>query len=109
MCSVSPSYAVTWREPRGPVFAGKLELGPAQLRLEGASPHGRRSTQSLRYDDLVSVRVARGSDDRVDGRPVVLVERRNGGPLRIASVGGVGLIAEVASRLATVTAANGRT
>jgi hypothetical protein len=93
------SYAVTWREERLPTFTGKLELGPTELRFEGGSTRGRPSVQAVRYSDIVSVWIGRGREERVQGRPVLLLERRSGRVIRIVSLNGLGTIREIADRL----------
>lgn len=103
---VRRSHAVTWHEDGLPNYTGKLELTPAGLRFEGASAHGRTSVQTLRYDDIASVRIGRGPDERLQGRPTLLLERRSGGVIRITSLTGLGVIRELADNLeASVSAA----
>jgi hypothetical protein len=96
---MAKSYAVTWREETLPTYTGKLELGPSGLRFEGGSTRGRSSVQAVPYSDIVSVWIGRGREQRVQGRPVLLLERRSGGLIRIASLNGLGTIREIADRL----------
>lgn len=93
------SYAVTWHEPDRPVFAGKLELHPEHLWFEGVAAHGRLLMEKLLYRDIASWRVGRGSSDRVEGAPALVIERSHGMPVSIASVSGLGALAELAERL----------
>jgi len=107
--SVRGSHAVTWHEDGLPNYTGKLELTPAELRFEGASARGRTSVQTLRYEDIASVRVGRGPDERLQGRPTLLLERRSGGLIRISSLTGLGTIRELADNVAaSVLAARSR-
>lgn len=96
------SYAVVWQSESGTAYAGKLELGEGLLRLDGLSTAGARSRIVLRYEDLGAVRSARRSE-RLGGRPTLLVERPGHGPLKLVSVGGSGLLPELADRLVEQT------
>ena len=103
--SPRPSYAVTWREGDGPVRAGKLSFGPTGLRLEGGTARGRLSTQRMLYGGLSEVETARRPEERIRGRPTLLLRRSGRPPLAIASVDGVGCLREVAARLGQAIAA----
>ena len=97
------SYGVVWREGSAPLSSGKLELRPRAIRLEGL---GRAA--EIPYEVLASVRVGRSSGDRIDGRPSVVLERRTGEPISIATVAQPSLLGEildqvVAHRLRDVT------
>jgi hypothetical protein len=96
------SYAVVWEDGNGTAFAGKLELGDGLLRLDGLSPAGARSRLVLRFEELGAVRSARRTE-RLGGRPTLLVERPGHGPLKLVSVGGSGLLPELADRLVEQT------
>ncbi len=93
------SYAVLWSEPRHQTEAGKLEFEAKSLRFEGS--RGPRSARIHRvsYDDIDSVRVAHGAEERLGGRPVLVLDLAAGGPLRIGSVDGVGTVSELADEL----------
>lgn len=95
---MTTSYAVNWADSSGSVVAGKLELRSRTVFLEGSNGHAADSTQ-IRYDDLAAVRVARGSDECIAGRPTLVVERRGGETLRIASVGQAGVVMELADQI----------
>jgi len=95
------SYGVVWREDRLPPASGKLELLPQAMRFEGVAG-GRPTTRELAYDSLTAVRVGRTPTERVDGRPSLVLERRSGVPVAIASVGQSGVVAEIAERLAAL-------
>lgn len=97
------SYAVVWREPGGPRYAGGLELGPSALRLRGAAPDGSVRAERLLYDDLAAVRVGRAAEERIDGRPVLVLDRQVGGRLCVASLEGFGIVHELAERVAELT------
>lgn len=91
------SYGVVWREgSRGPV-TGKLELLPRALRLEGLD-----DSRELPYERVAAVRVGRGASDRINGGSVVVVERRVGDPISIATVAQSSVIGEIAERLAAL-------
>ena len=93
------SYAVVWSEPFCAFETGKLDLGPESIRFEGS--HGGRHgcVHRVYYDDIEGVRIGHQAEERLCGRPAVVVELARGGPLRIGSVDGVGTVAELADEL----------
>ena len=99
------SYAVLWSEPQQPVRAGKLELEPTGLRLEGSlGRRGARQVHRVFYEDIAAVHVGRDGGERLAGRPSLVIELAVGGPLRIGSVQGLGVLSELAERLGHLTA-----
>lgn len=98
------SYAITWREATGAQYSGILELKTGYLRLEGGnSTNG--GARHVPYSELEAIGMARQDSERIDGRQTLLIERRNGGILRIAAIGAPGALAEVAEQLAAATRA----
>jgi hypothetical protein len=89
------SYGVVWREGVRPVVAGKLELLPLGLRLEG-----RNRVRDIPYERLAGVHVGRSAAERLDGRPSVVLERRGGEAVTISTVAQSSLVGEIAERLA---------
>ena len=51
------------------------------------------------YRSLERMRVASAPGERIGGRPTLVVERRDEEPIEIASVGGIGVVSELAERL----------
>jgi hypothetical protein len=99
------SYAVLWSDPDDSVEAGKLELEPNALRFEGsrgtrAAPHVHR----VFYEDIESVHVGRELRERLAGRPALVLGLAVGGPCRIGSIDGPGILNELAERLGRLTA-----
>jgi hypothetical protein len=92
-------YAVVWSENGGPLYAGRLELADRCVRLAGRAGQAWESDRALFYEELAGVRVERRLQARLSGRPTLVLERRNGGGLRIASVEGPGSLHELAERL----------
>jgi len=95
------SYAVVWQEAAtdpARVYAGKLELEDGLVRLEGISRDGRSCRRTLGYDQLGALRMA-PSAERILGRPTLVVERPGDAPLRVGSIDGRGLLAELADQL----------
>jgi hypothetical protein len=88
------SYAVLWKEDEGSTIAGKLELVDDTIRLEGTNGHVVRL--SLSMDAVGSARIGRTQVERVRGRPVLVLELRGGGTLRIAMLSGSGALHELA-------------
>ena len=92
------SFAVLWSESDCSPRAGKLELDSSELRFEGECTH------RIYYEDIEGVHVSRDLRERIGGRPALVLELAVGGPLRIGSVGGVGILTELAERLGRLTA-----
>jgi hypothetical protein len=100
------SYAVLWSEPSEPVEAGKLELDPSGLRFEGSSGSRRAlHVHRVSYEEIEAVHVGRGGPERLGGRPALVLDLFAGGPLRIGSIAGGGLLNELAERLGAFRAA----
>ena len=89
------SYAVTWRYGEDETRSGRLELTPDGLAFANGS-----TVETVAYRDLRGVRVGRSLADRISHRQTLVLERRTGGPIRIAGVGQAGIISELAEHLA---------
>ena len=94
------SYAVTWQQGDQEVRSGRLELVPRGLAFEGAGATGVAS-ETIDIGDLREVRVARSPAERISGRQTLVLERRTGEPIRIASIVQPGIITELAEHLAS--------
>jgi hypothetical protein len=94
------SYAVTWQHGHQEARSGRLELVPRGLAFEGAGATGVAS-ETIDIGDLREVRVARSPADRISGRQTLVLERRTGEPIRIASIVHPGIITELAEQLAS--------
>jgi hypothetical protein len=102
------SYAVLWSEPRQDVETGKLELEPTGLRFEGS--HGRRPARvhRLGYGEIERVRIGHQVQERLRGRPSVVLDlAAGGGPLRIGLVDAPGVRSELADELTRLSAKTG--
>ena len=66
------TYGVVWREGEEPLVAGKLELGPSGIRLDGLD-----GSRDIPYGLLEGVRVGRLAGERIDGRPSVVLVRHS--------------------------------
>ena len=93
------SYAVVWHEPPHEARSGKLELAAAALRLVGTGSDGSDEVTEIPYRTLERTRVASVPADRMGGRPTLVVERRGEEPIQIASVGGIGVVSELAEHV----------
>ena len=93
------SYGVVWQEESRQPATGRLELTGQALRLESLAD-SEPTTREIAYDSLTGVRIGRKSGDRLGGRPTLVLERRSGQPIRIASVAQSSVVAEIAERLA---------
>jgi len=94
---MSRSYAIAWQEPVGPLRSGKLELRAGGLRLEGRNGTGPVATL-IPYDQLLDLRAAPGQE-RLGGRPTLVLGRRGAGDIRLASVGAPGVISEIVDQV----------
>jgi len=97
------TYAVTWEEPGGARSSGRLELGADALHLEGGNGDGAAS-RKLPYADVSRFRLARSGGERLQGRPTLLLELREGQVLKIAGVSQPGIVAELSDRLGVLAA-----
>ena len=95
------SYGVIWQNG-GTLKAGKLELESAAIRLEGTGDDGESVVQELPYRELAGVHIARGSADRLEGRPTLVLERSAGDDFRVASVAHSGIVSELAEKLSAI-------
>jgi hypothetical protein len=91
------SYGVVWREGASSLATGKLELLPRGIRLDGLE-----GSQDIPYELLAGVRVGRLAGERIDGRPSVVLERRTGAPVTIATVAKPSLVGEIVQKLAAL-------
>jgi hypothetical protein len=92
------SYAIVWQEEDGTVYTGKLELNGEALQLDGLSRVGEHHLRTLRYADVAGIHTGRGQE-RIGGRPTLVLDQAAKPPVRIGSVGGSGLLSEVAEQL----------
>jgi hypothetical protein len=92
------SYGVVWQEGSLPQAAGRLELLPRVMKFDGLAA-SRTVGREIAYESLAAVRTGRTPAERLDGRPALILERRSGLPIRIASVAQSSVVAEIAERL----------
>lgn len=102
------TYAVIWKEGDDPERSGRLELTPRTLVFKGSNGHGAHVTE-IDYRDLGNVRVGRAAEERIDGRPTVMLALSGGGAVRILSVAQPGIIAELAERIVALHVERERT
>jgi hypothetical protein len=101
MTAMRKTYGVVWQEGDLPLARGKLELLARSVRLDGVAG-AQPIEREIPYDSLAGVRVGRSSEDRIDGRPSLVLEPRAGQSISIASVAQPGVVAELAERLAAL-------
>src|SRR5215216_3806272 len=97
--SMTPSYAVKWREPDGHVFLGKLQFEPQALVLEGRDGGEGAVRRAIGFAELRSFRLGQNADERLDGQPTLVVERPAGNVFVTSTVVHAGVLQEVADRL----------
>jgi hypothetical protein len=93
------SYAVLWSDHLCGLETGKLELEPESIRFEGSHCGRGGRVHRVYYDDIDGVRIGYRQPDRIAGRPALVIDLEEGGPLRIGSVDGVGIVTELADEL----------
>jgi hypothetical protein len=93
------TYAVLWREGDGPSRAGRLDLQPTGLHLEGGGASGRLFSLTLRLSDVTDVAMAR-PEMRLTDRPTIEIRRSKSRPLRVVSLEGLGATRDIFERLA---------
>ena len=95
------SYGVVWRDGDRPLARGKLELLTRAMRLDGMAG-SESTTLEIAYDHLAEIRIGRSAEERIDGRPSLVLAPRTGNIVSIASVAQAGVVAEIAERLAAL-------
>jgi hypothetical protein len=91
------TYGVVWREGACELATGKLELLASSVRLEG-----RECSADVPYGGVSGVHVGRLPEERIDGRPSIVLERFGSPPVTIATVAQSSLVGEIAERLAAL-------
>jgi hypothetical protein len=84
-------YAVLW-SGCGSDGSGRLDVLADRFEL-----HGRTTLLTVAFAEVDRVAIARGADDRLRGLPVLSLDCRGVGDLRIASLEGTGALYEIAS------------
>jgi hypothetical protein len=98
-------YGVVWRTGSMPLSTGMFELRSHDLRFEGLSG-SRPTAQTIAYSALAGVRIGRSADERIDGRPTVILEQRVGLPVTLTTVAQPSLLGEIVERLTARVAAS---
>ncbi len=96
----SGSYAVLWCKTGGGVCSGELALVGDALRLEGMDRQGEPCSVKIPYREVRGVRIGRAPTDRLDGRAALVIRLAAEQRLLVASAVGLGMIHEMADRLA---------
>jgi len=94
------SYAVKWREPGGRTFLGRLELAPPGLVLEGRNGGEAAVRRTIDVEDVRSFRLDVKAEERLDGRPTLVLERAGGALLVTSALVHTGVLQELLHRLA---------
>jgi hypothetical protein len=99
------TYGVVWRRGTTPDARGRLELEGSALRLIGTD--GRDVvTEEIRYEDLDGVHVGRRADERIHGRPSLVLERSGREPISFTSITEPGVIGELTDRITALRRSN---
>src|SRR5690349_16765247 len=95
------SYGVVWKSGDGPLVVGKLGVQPLGFELDGLL-EGEPRREYVGYDELLEARVGRGAEERISGRPTVVLERRSGATLFVSTVAQPSLVGEIVEGLAAL-------
>ena len=98
-------YAVVFRLGSEAPMAGALVIGDESLTLDGRRP-GARESQTVPYSELAAVRVGRTVEERLNGRPTLVLERTDNPSIQIEPLG-FGFLHELASLLTAFAIRNG--
>jgi hypothetical protein len=99
------SIPVLWAEDGAPHVAGRLDLYPDRLHLEGGTREDHR-TKEIGGDEIAAVRIGRTDDERIGGRAVLVVELRDHSTVSFTGFQTVGTLHELAERLEALTGAD---
>ena len=91
------SHPVLWSEDDGRIVAGKLELVDGVIRLEGMNGHV--VNLSLPLQAIAAARIGRAKAERLQGRPVLMLQFRGGRRIRITTLSGAGALHELADAI----------
>lgn len=94
-------YPVVFREQGKPSAAGSLEVAENSLRLAGTRDGGTHKVE-VELADIDEVRIGRRPEERINGYPTVVLERRELPAVEVAPLGAT-LLHEIADLLAQVT------
>lgn len=92
------TYGVVWRRGETPVARGRLELEGSALRLIGMDAR-EVVTEEIRYEDIEGVHVGRRTDERIHGRPSLVIELPGREPISFTSITEPGVIGELTDRI----------
>ena len=94
------SYAVIWRRPKGPIYAGRVELEQSTVRFEGTSPgRARGHVGTIPIEAIQSATVSRDRGSRLRDLPTLILELRGAAPIQVAAVDGPGKLLELTERV----------
>ena len=97
-------YPVVFRVAPGVPAAGALVLCEDRVLLEGRSGEG-RSELAVPYGEIAEVRIGRSGDERLNGKPVLILERVDTQPIQVEPLG-FGLLHELAELLTSLALEN---
>lgn len=95
------SYAVTWHEPQRPPLSGRLELRTGGIHFEGIAD-GHPVVKEVPFSTIEGVHIGRDAEERVGGRPALVVERASAPAVRVASIVTPGILSELAEQIASL-------
>ncbi|MES1248716.1 MAG: hypothetical protein ABUS54_13695 [Actinomycetota bacterium] len=88
------SIPVIWTEDGTPALAGRLDVLRDHLHFEGGVRERRRSVD-LPFREIATARMGRATDERVNGRPAIVLALAGGGSVAFAGFGRPGALVEI--------------
>jgi hypothetical protein len=93
------NYAVVWSDDGGPARTGRLVVDDSALVLHGGGTEGGLVVQAAAISRAY---IARDPRERLRGCPTLVLERRDGPPIRIGAFG-LGVVGEVLELVAALS------
>jgi hypothetical protein len=98
----SARYPVVFRSGSGAATSGAVVLGPEHVSFVGGAGEGRVEL-TVAYSAIVEVRIGRSAEERLDGRPALVLVPTHAPAILVQPLG-LGLLHELTNLLADLTA-----
>ena len=92
------SIPVIWAEDGGSPNAGRLDVHADRILLDGGSRET-RARRDVAYADIATARIGRDGDERMNGRPAIVLELKDGATVSFAGFDRPGTLLELLHRV----------